>query len=88
MFIQEMGFSLIVEAMINNLKKKPLIGHNLIYDILYFYNQFIDKLPDTYMEFISIWNKLFSITYDNKILAYKNSDIFTKNVLGDIFELC
>jgi hypothetical protein len=32
--------------------KKPIIGHNMIYDIIYLYNQFIDDLPQTYPEFI------------------------------------
>lgn len=45
-----MGFSLVVEMMIN--AKKPIIGHNMIYDIIYLYNQFIDDLPNTYIEFI------------------------------------
>lgn len=43
-----MGFTTIVEKMIETMKKKPFIGHNPMYDILYFYNQFIDELPDTY----------------------------------------
>jgi hypothetical protein len=38
-----MGFSLVVEELIN--AKKPVIGHNMIYDVLYLYNQFIDDLP-------------------------------------------
>jgi len=46
-----MGFSLIVQMVIN--AKKPLIGHNMIYDIIYLYNQFIDDLPLTYQEFIN-----------------------------------
>ena len=32
----EMGFSLVVEAMIE--AKKPIIGHNCMYDWLYTYN--------------------------------------------------
>ena len=45
----EMGFSLIVKEMID--QKKPLIGHNCMYDWIYFYNQFIGKLPETYLQF-------------------------------------
>lgn len=45
-----MGFSLVVEELIK--AKKPIVGHNMIYDVLYLYNQFIDDLPPTYHEFI------------------------------------
>lgn len=44
-----MGFSLVIEAIITG--KKTIIGHNCMYDWLYLYNQFIDRLPDTYLEF-------------------------------------
>jgi poly(A)-specific ribonuclease len=46
-----MGFSLIVQMLIN--AKKPIIGHHMIYDIIYLFNQFIDDLPLTYQEFIT-----------------------------------
>ena len=72
MYTLEMGFALVAEIMIENCKKKPLIGHNQIYDILYFYNQFIDDLPATYLEFIKIWTDMFQMNYDSKILAFKN----------------
>jgi len=44
-----MGFSLVIEEIIK--AKKPLIGHNSIYDIGFIYDQFIAPLPDTYLEF-------------------------------------
>ena len=50
LFIKEMGFALVVEELIA--AKKPVIGHNMIYDVIYLYNQFIDDLPETYPEFI------------------------------------
>lgn len=46
-----MGFALVAEVMVQSLTYKPLIGHNLMYDALYFYNQFIDDLPDSYLLF-------------------------------------
>ena len=46
LFEQEMGFSAVIHELIS--AKKPIIGHNMIYDIIYLYNQFIDDLPDTY----------------------------------------
>lgn len=47
-----MGFSLVVEELIS--AKKPIVGHNMMYDIIYLYNQFIGKLPEHYSDFIPI----------------------------------
>jgi len=80
-----MGFSMIAQVMIETMHEKPLIGHNPMYDILYFYHQFIDILPTTYLEFIRAWNIIFGKTYDSKIVAYHNKTIFPKSVLSDIF---
>jgi hypothetical protein len=54
LFNLEMGFSLVIEAIIN--AKVPVIGHNCMYDWLYLYNQFIGKLPDTYVDFATHWH--------------------------------
>jgi hypothetical protein len=85
MFRIEMGFSLVVQELIN--AKKPLIGHNCMYDIIFVYNQFISKLPATYPQFIESWNKLFPFTFDNKVLAYK-SGLFDNTTLGKLFTEC
>lgn len=82
-----MGFAMVTEVMVQSLKDKPLIGHNLMYDALYFYNQFIDDLPDSYLLFAQKWSSIFSVTFDNKILAYNKPDMFNeKTILGDIYE--
>ena len=54
MILKEMGFSHVVEKMIVTCMEKeiPLIGHNMMYDILYFYEQFIGPLPETYKDFV------------------------------------
>lgn len=78
-----MGFSLVIQEIINS--KKPLIGHNCMYDWLYVYNQFVAKLPDTYTEFIKEWNTCFPHTYDNKVLAFHSKN-FYKTGLGDLYE--
>jgi hypothetical protein len=33
LFISEMGFSLVIECLVN--AKKPIIGHNMIYDLAF-----------------------------------------------------
>jgi len=53
--------------------KKPIVGHNLIYDIAFIYRQFVSPnydLPNTFEEFASSWKKHFSCTiYDTKVLS-------------------
>lgn len=67
--------------------KKPLIGHNCLYDWLYIYNQFVAPLPDTYLEWINDWSAKFPTTFDNKVLAF-NSKMFYKTSLGELYEKC
>ena len=78
-----MGFSLVIEAMIN--LKKPLIGHNCIYDWLYIYNQFIGELPETFADFTEEWSKYFPLTFDTKVLA-SQSKSFYNTTLGSMYE--
>lgn len=80
-----MGFSLVIEAMIQ--AKKPIIGHNCMYDWIYLYNQFIGPLPETYLQFAQEWNSRFPYTYDTKVLAY-NSKAFYNTSLGQVYEKC
>jgi poly(A)-specific ribonuclease len=44
-----MGFTKVVEMLIE--AQKPLVGHNMMYDIIYLYNQFVGDLPETYEKF-------------------------------------
>lgn len=67
LFDQEYGFSRIVEMMIDS--KLPLVGHNCMYDICFFYRQFIDELPATFDEFKEVWTKFFPFTYDTKVIS-------------------
>lgn len=80
-----MGFSLIIQAMIE--AKKPVIGHNCMYDWLYLYNQFIGPLPETYLQFAQEWSSRFPYTYDTKVLAY-NSKAFYNTSLGQVYDKC
>ena len=35
--------------------KKPIIGHNCIYDVAFLYHQFIERMPDNFEEFATKW---------------------------------
>ncbi|KAL4499701.1 hypothetical protein ABPG72_017241 [Tetrahymena utriculariae] len=67
--IDLLGFSLIVEAIINS--KRPIIGHYMGYDLFYFFDHFVDVLPNTFVEFVEKVNKYFPYIIDTKVLARK-----------------
>jgi hypothetical protein len=86
----ELGFSVVVEMMIEKMQGDSeccIIGHNMMYDIIYFYNQFIGPLPDTYGEFVREWFKRFPKTFDTKVLSFQ-SNYFGQTILGKIFDKC
>ena len=73
--------------------KKPIIGHNMIYDIGFIYRQFISpdgSLPDTYAEFAKLWKKHFpQKIFDTKVLAaHCGKDIFGKTSLDLVHMKC
>lgn len=83
----KMGFSLVVEEMIN--WNKPLIGHNCIYDICFFYDQFIGRLPGTFMEFNKKWRECFPLTYDTKFICLKyHGKLFHTTQLSALYKKC
>jgi poly(A)-specific ribonuclease len=67
LFNSEMGFSLVAQLIVD--ARKPIIGHNMIYDIAFFYHQFIAPLPKTYEEFSKSVHEKFPIFYDTKALS-------------------
>lgn len=58
MFLKELGFTVVVESIIKKCQSSvcPLVGHNMMYDILYLFNQFIMPLPENFDEFAEEWN--------------------------------
>lgn len=82
-----MGFSLVIEEMINC--RKPLIGHNCIYDICFLYDQFIAPLPETYIKFIKAWRDNFPVTFDSKFVANNiKSKLFSNSQLSILYKKC
>ena len=50
--------------------KKPIVGHNMMYDMLFTYEKFIGPLPYTFKEFANTWTKEFGGgTFDTKCMA-------------------
>jgi poly(A)-specific ribonuclease len=61
------GFTTVFELLRE--AKKPIVGHNLFFDILFFFSHFHSKLPDDYLVFKKRLNKYFPTIYDTKYLA-------------------
>ena len=89
----ELGFSKVIEEIMTTGRKKPIIGHNPIYDMGFLYRQFLSPtgdLPENYLEFISEWKRCFPThdIYDTKVLAQScGTHIFGKTDLKTIEEV-
>jgi len=62
-----MGFSLVVEELAKS--KKPLVGHNMFFDMLFLYQQFIAELPPIFADFIESFSSHFPAIYDTKCIS-------------------
>jgi len=61
--------------------RKPLIGHNMIYDLGFLYNQFLGSLPATFKEWAEKVEASFPSLYDTKVLSLEAGD-YGKTELG------
>ncbi|RPB13962.1 ribonuclease CAF1 [Morchella conica CCBAS932] len=61
------GLRHLIDALFKS--KKPLVGHNLITDLVYLYQCFIGNLPDTEKEFAAIIHAAFPVVLDTKYVA-------------------
>ncbi|KAL6059436.1 poly(A)-specific ribonuclease PNLDC1 isoform X2 [Balamuthia mandrillaris] len=61
------GFTTVIRAIIE--AAKPIVGHNLLLDLLYTYDLFIDGLPSDLATFKKELHKLFPVILDTKHLA-------------------
>jgi poly(A)-specific ribonuclease len=80
--MQELGFSLIVGYMMES--KKPLIGHNMIYDLGFLFSQFVGPLPNTFKEWATHVEKAFPCLFDTKVLSCEAGD-YGKTELSQMF---
>jgi len=61
------GFLRIFTALAN--AKRPLVGHNCMYDLLFMMSHFEGPLPESYAEFTSTVASRFPLVMDTKLLA-------------------
>lgn len=68
-------------------KQKPIVGHNMMFDICFIFNQFIADLPELFEEFHKMLPLFFPEVYDTKVLS-EASKAFTKTELHMVFSKC
>ncbi|CAK9831519.1 Pre-piRNA 3'-exonuclease trimmer [Anthophora retusa] len=59
--------------------KKPIVGHNMLLDLMFIYQQFYKPLPDSYKEFKKNIHSLFPQIYDTKYLSYELQRILKRD---------
>ncbi|XP_063900675.1 poly(A)-specific ribonuclease PARN-like [Zophobas morio] len=65
--------------------KKPLIGHNLLYDLLFMLNSFQGPLPNSWADAKNLVHSLFPEIYDTKLLALHFENRFTSTSLETLY---
>lgn len=89
-FIDTMlGFTNVFRLLVN--LRKPIIGHNLLTDLMIMYHRFENPLPKSYKKFKSEIHNLFPIIYDTKCLTFNlrkvipENKLWNHNVLEDLY---
>ncbi|NWJ06480.1 PNDC1 ribonuclease, partial [Crypturellus undulatus] len=61
------GFTNLFQALVN--AKKPLVGHNMLMDLLHLHDKFYKPLPESYEEFKRNIHSLFPVLIDTKTVT-------------------
>uniref|UniRef100_A0A1E1XC80 Putative polya-specific ribonuclease parn-like domain-containing protein 1 n=1 Tax=Amblyomma aureolatum TaxID=187763 RepID=A0A1E1XC80_9ACAR len=84
-----LGFSRCFEALVSS--GKPIVGHNMLLDLLMLYNQFCEPLPPSFAKLKAALSAVFPLVYDTKhmSLQIRQSSKWMKGVLSgaDLFSL-
>ena len=76
---ESLGFSKIIQSIIHF--KKPLVGHNVLLDLMHIIHQFVAPLPSNYEDFKFIAKELFPLVFDTKHISVFLSNL--KNLKGN-----
>lgn len=81
MIIEELGLSQLILSLINS--NKPVVGHNMFYDLMFVYDKFYDDLPPTLEEYMKSLVVIFPQFIDTKILS-TSTGMFDKTGLKNL----
>ncbi len=79
---EEIGFSQIIQLIVD--KKPRIIGHNVLFDLLFIYEKFCDFFPESFFDYCKNINHLFPKIYDTKYLIdkfFKDKDFDHTNLV-------
>lgn len=85
-----LGFTHIFRLLVS--MQKPIIGHNLLLDLMIMIHHFENPLPKSYGEFKNVVHSLFPTIYDTKCISFdildmlKDKKQFPKNTLENLYE--
>ncbi|XP_023704440.1 pre-piRNA 3'-exonuclease trimmer isoform X3 [Cryptotermes secundus] len=71
--------------------KKPIVGHNILLDLMIMYNQFHEQLPTRLNDFKEEIHRLFPVIYDTKFLSFQmrkiliKEDMWNSNILSHLY---
>ncbi|XP_012149652.1 pre-piRNA 3'-exonuclease trimmer isoform X2 [Megachile rotundata] len=72
------GFSKVFKLLCSS--KKPIIGHNVLFDLMFTYQQFYKPLPAQYSEFKRNIHSIFPQIYDTKFLSIELRRLYIDEV--------
>lgn len=84
-----LGFSRLFKLLVE--LRKPIVGHNLLLDLMIMYNQFHEQLPTQFTMFKQRIHTMFPVIYDTKFLSFElkklvsREDLWESNVLSNLY---
>uniref|UniRef100_A0A146M4P1 Poly(A)-specific ribonuclease PARN n=1 Tax=Lygus hesperus TaxID=30085 RepID=A0A146M4P1_LYGHE len=80
------GFVRIIKTILNS--NKLMVGHNFLLDLCHIVEQFVDRLPQDYLQFKDMVKSLFPKIIDTKFLCSEGplKDLFPSTVLSALME--
>ncbi|XP_059149454.1 poly(A)-specific ribonuclease PNLDC1-like isoform X2 [Physella acuta] len=87
--LQLLGFTRIFRLLQKS--HKPIVGHNLLMDLMFMYDKFYNPLPESYRDFKEGINKLFPVIFDTKHMNYclkkqlESLEIYNSNSLVELY---
>lgn len=79
------GFSNVFKLLVE--LKKPIVGHNILLDLMFMHKLFYKPLPRRYCDFKTEINNLFPIIYDTKYISNQVKEKYEIQVLNSLGSL-
>ncbi|XP_038668975.1 poly(A)-specific ribonuclease PNLDC1-like [Scyliorhinus canicula] len=80
-----LGFTLVFRELVG--ANKPLIGHNMLLDLMYIHDKFYRSLPESFADFKTNIHKLFPSVFDTKHISKRMRQEFQSLQIPNLFAL-